>query len=40
MNDLAEKLLGVKKCEFIPHHKNNLANEFWCYSNFNFDKYT
>jgi len=38
MRELAEKLLDVKKCNFIPNHKNNLANEFCCYSNFDFDK--
>ncbi|KAL6268826.1 hypothetical protein P5V15_001950 [Pogonomyrmex californicus] len=38
MAELAERLLDVKKCDFIPGHKNNLANEFYCYSNFNFDK--
>ncbi|XP_051170795.1 EEF1A lysine methyltransferase 1 [Leptopilina boulardi] len=37
MKELVEKLLDVKKCEFLPRHKNNLANEFFCYSNFNFD---
>ncbi|XP_011500102.1 PREDICTED: N(6)-adenine-specific DNA methyltransferase 2 [Ceratosolen solmsi marchali] len=39
MNDMAGKLLNVKKCNYAPHHKNNLANEFCCYSNFCFDKY-
>ncbi|XP_020299146.1 protein-lysine N-methyltransferase n6amt2 isoform X2 [Pseudomyrmex gracilis] len=39
MTELAEKLLNVKKCDFIPGHKNNLANEFYCYSNFEFDKF-
>ncbi|XP_046492679.1 EEF1A lysine methyltransferase 1 [Neodiprion pinetum] len=38
MSELASRLLGVKKCSFEPRHKNNLANEFWCYSNFDFDK--
>jgi len=38
MAELAERLLDVKKCDFLPGHKNNLANEFYCYSNFNFDK--
>ncbi|KAJ8668834.1 hypothetical protein QAD02_000098 [Eretmocerus hayati] len=37
MEELSSKLLAVKKCTFTPHHKNNLANEFSCYSNFNFD---
>lgn len=39
MDELARKLLGVKKCNFKPGHKNNLANEFWCYSNFDFDSF-
>ncbi|EFN78067.1 N(6)-adenine-specific DNA methyltransferase 2 [Harpegnathos saltator] len=38
MAKLAERLLNVKKCDFIPGHRNNLANEFYCYSNFDFDK--
>lgn len=38
MKELAEKLLDVTKCEFEPSHRNNLANEFWCYSNFEFDE--
>ncbi|XP_043273500.1 EEF1A lysine methyltransferase 1 [Venturia canescens] len=37
MADLVERLLGAKKCTFVPHHRNNLANEFWCYANFEFD---
>ncbi|XP_071577474.1 EEF1A lysine methyltransferase 1 [Temnothorax nylanderi] len=38
MAELAERLLDVRKCDFIPDHKNNLANEFYCYSNFDFDQ--
>lgn len=38
MTELAERLLDVKKCDFIPGHRNNLANEFCCFSNFDFDK--
>ncbi|XP_076160687.1 EEF1A lysine methyltransferase 1 isoform X1 [Ptiloglossa arizonensis] len=38
MAELAERLLDVTICNFIPHHQNNLANEFYCYSNFDFDK--
>ncbi|XP_015118254.1 EEF1A lysine methyltransferase 1 [Diachasma alloeum] len=38
MEDLAGRLLDLRKCKFEPHHKNNLANEFYCYSNFHFDK--
>lgn len=37
MEDLAERLLNLRKCKFEPRHKNNLANEFSCYSNFKFD---
>lgn len=37
MADLAETLLGLKKSSFIPKHKNNLGNEFLCYSNFDLD---
>lgn len=35
MADLAERLLDLKKTKFEPKHKNNLANEFWCFANFN-----
>ncbi|KZC12204.1 PREDICTED: protein-lysine N-methyltransferase N6amt2 [Dufourea novaeangliae] len=38
MAELVERLLDVKICNFVPHHQNNLANEFYCYSNFDFDK--
>ncbi|XP_034186975.1 EEF1A lysine methyltransferase 1 [Osmia lignaria lignaria] len=38
MSELAGRLLNVTVCNFIPHHRNNLANEFYCYSNFNFDE--
>lgn len=38
MADLAKRLLDVKICNFIPCHQNNLANEFSCYANFDFDK--
>ena len=37
MEELAERLLNVKKSKFEPKHKNNLANEFYCYSNFDMD---
>lgn len=32
-----ETLLGLKVCSFQPHHRNNLANEFSCYANFDLD---
>lgn len=38
MTELAERLLDVRKCDFIPGHRNNLANEFCCFSNFDFDR--
>ena len=34
MKDLAERLLKVKGCKYVPKHTKNLANEFCCYSNF------
>ena len=37
MEELASRLLQVKLCEFQPKHKNNLANDFRCYANFQFD---
>ncbi|XP_049878228.1 EEF1A lysine methyltransferase 1 [Pectinophora gossypiella] len=32
-----EKLLELKLCQFQPRHRNNLANEFSCYANFDLD---
>ncbi|KAJ2944673.1 hypothetical protein O0L34_g4031 [Tuta absoluta] len=37
MKEHVEKLLGLKLCQFQPHHRNNLANEFSCYANFDLD---
>lgn len=37
MEDLAHRLLHLRKTSFVPKHKNNLANEFSCYSNFDFE---
>jgi hypothetical protein len=37
MEELAKRLLDVRKCEFEPHHKNNLANEFYCYANYDIN---
>jgi len=34
MEDLAERLLKVKVCRFQPKHARNLANVFYCYSNY------
>ena len=38
MEDLAGRLLGLKRCQFTPKHKNNLANPFLCYANYNLDQ--
>ncbi|CAH2244845.1 EEF1A lysine methyltransferase 1 [Pararge aegeria] len=37
MKENIEKLLGLKQCVFQPQHRNNLANEFSCYANFDLD---
>lgn len=37
MKDNVEHLLDLKQCAFEPHHRNNLANEFLCYANFDLD---
>lgn len=34
MEELAVKLMEVHKCSFEPKHKNNLANQFACFTNF------
>lgn len=34
MEELFGRLLGVKRRQFEPKHKNNLANEFACFANF------
>lgn len=39
MTQLAEKFLNVKKTKFEPHHRNNLANKFCSFSNYDFDNY-
>ncbi|OWR46905.1 hypothetical protein KGM_212814 [Danaus plexippus plexippus] len=38
MKDQVEKLLNLKQWAFQPKHRNNLANEFCCYSNFDLDE--
>ncbi|XP_034834089.1 EEF1A lysine methyltransferase 1 [Maniola hyperantus] len=38
MKEHAEKLLSLKQCDFKPQHRNNLANEFSCYANFDLDE--
>lgn len=37
MKDIVKELLDLKLCEFQPKHRNNLANEFSCYANFDLD---
>lgn len=37
MKQYVEMLLDLKQCNFQPQHKNNLANEFSCYANFDLD---
>eukprot|EP00088_Acartia_fossae_P039638 TRINITY_DN4125_c0_g1_i2.p1 TRINITY_DN4125_c0_g1~~TRINITY_DN4125_c0_g1_i2.p1 ORF type:complete len:214 (-),score=45.36 TRINITY_DN4125_c0_g1_i2:74-715(-) len=39
MEELAGRLLNLKLCKFKPEHENNLANEFCCYANFDFDSF-
>lgn len=40
MEDLAGRLLQLRMCAFQPKHRNNLANDFRCYSNYDFDSAT
>ena len=37
MEELATKLLGVKRCKFVPKHARQLANEFSCFINYDSD---
>merc|ERR1712080_758154 len=39
MKDILERLMNLHCCNYIPKHKNNLANEFRCFSNYELDKY-
>uniref|UniRef100_A0A672IWH9 EEF1A lysine methyltransferase 1-like n=1 Tax=Salarias fasciatus TaxID=181472 RepID=A0A672IWH9_SALFA len=34
MEKLAEELLGVTMCSFLPKHNRNLSNEFRCFVNY------
>jgi len=38
MQKHVEKVLGLKKTSFTPHHKNNLGNEFAAYANYELFK--
>ena len=40
MEEMAGRLLDLKLCKFKPEHDNNLANEFRCFANFDFDSYS
>ena len=37
MEEMAKRLLNLEKCKFEPGHKNNLANDFKCYANYDLD---
>lgn len=37
MEELAIQILDLHKCLFEPKHKNNLANQFSCFTNFSSD---
>lgn len=37
--ELAEKFLSLKESSYKPQHKNNLANEFSSFANFELDKF-
>nr|CAG4637218.1 EOG090X0ABW [Ceriodaphnia reticulata] len=37
MEELAGRLLQLKTCAFQPKHRNNLANDFRCFANYDFD---
>ena len=39
MEDMAKRLLNLNKCTFLPGHRNNLANEFRCYTNYDMDSH-
>ncbi len=39
MEGLAGRLLSLKECKFRPGHKNNLANEFRCFANYDLDSH-
>ncbi|KAI4469820.1 hypothetical protein MML48_1g08749 [Holotrichia oblita] len=38
METLAKELLSLNKAKFKPSHKNNLANEFCCFTNYDIDR--
>ena len=38
METLAKRLLDLRLCDFRPGHRNNLANEFRCFANYDLDE--
>ncbi|KAK9720851.1 putative N6-adenine methyltransferase [Popillia japonica] len=38
MEPLVKELLSLNKAQFKPSHKNNLANEFCCFANYDIDR--
>ncbi|XP_066980968.1 EEF1A lysine methyltransferase 1 [Macrobrachium rosenbergii] len=39
MEELADRLLSVKRCQFEIKHANRLSNPFLCYANYDLDEY-
>ncbi len=39
MEEMANRLLSLKVCKFVPKHKHNLANEFRCFANYDLDSF-
>jgi len=39
MQSMAKKLLNLDQCTYEPKHTKNLANEFRCYTNYDFDNF-
>lgn len=37
--EMADKHMGLKRCDFEPQHERNLANEFGSYANFDLDEF-
>ena len=37
MKELAGRLLSLSECSFRPGHRNNLANDFRCFANYDLD---
>ena len=39
MADLANRLAGLKICQFTPVHQNSLSNPFQCFASFDLDSH-